>query len=93
MSNEQAAPGSKGVAVELLATVDLGPGIEGMAGRELRMRLATIEPGANSARFTTIKADRALPSSCRERSPPKCNFYGIWPGRGLARKQEHHMLA
>jgi hypothetical protein len=29
MSNEQAAPATKGVAVELLATLDLGPEIEG----------------------------------------------------------------
>jgi quercetin dioxygenase-like cupin family protein len=45
MSNEQAAPETNGVAVEFLATVDLGPEIEGMAGRQLRMRMATIEPG------------------------------------------------
>jgi quercetin dioxygenase-like cupin family protein len=45
MSNEQAAPETKGVTVELLATVDLGPEIEGMAGRQLRMRTVTIEPG------------------------------------------------
>jgi hypothetical protein len=31
MSNEQAAPETKGVTAELLATVDLGPEIEGMA--------------------------------------------------------------
>jgi hypothetical protein len=45
MSNEQAAPETKGVAAELLAKVDLGPEIEGMAGRQLRMRMVTIEPG------------------------------------------------
>ena len=45
MSNEQVAPETKGVAVKLLATVDLGPEIEGMAGRQLRMRMVTIEPG------------------------------------------------
>jgi quercetin dioxygenase-like cupin family protein len=45
MSNEPAAPATRGVAVELLATVDLGPEIEGMAGRQLRMRMFTIEPG------------------------------------------------
>src|SRR5512139_346 len=45
MSNEQAAPETKGVTVKLLATVDLGPEIEGMAGRQLRMRIVTIEPG------------------------------------------------
>jgi len=45
MSNEQAAPAAHGVKVELLATVDLGPEIEGMAGRRLRMRMVTIAPG------------------------------------------------
>jgi hypothetical protein len=45
MSDEQAAPETKGVTAELLATVDLGPEIEGMAGRQLRMRMVTIEPG------------------------------------------------
>ncbi|KPG98204.1 cupin [Pseudomonas sp. RIT-PI-q] len=45
MSNEQAAPETKGVTVTLLATIDLGPEIEGMAGRQLRMRRVTIEPG------------------------------------------------
>jgi quercetin dioxygenase-like cupin family protein len=45
MSDEQVAPETKGVAVELLATVDLGPEIQGMEGRQLRMRMVTIEPG------------------------------------------------
>jgi len=45
MSNDQVAPATKGVTVKLLGTVDLGPEIEGMAGRQLRMRLVTIEPG------------------------------------------------
>ena len=45
MSSEQVAPETKGVTAKLLATVDLGPEIEGMAGRQLRMRMATIEPG------------------------------------------------
>ena len=43
MSNEQAAPETKGVTVKLLATVDLGPEIDGMEGRCLRMRIVTIE--------------------------------------------------
>jgi quercetin dioxygenase-like cupin family protein len=42
VSNE---PETKGVTTELLGTVDLGPEIEGLAGRELRMRKVTIEPG------------------------------------------------
>jgi quercetin dioxygenase-like cupin family protein len=45
MSGEQEAPETKGVTTELLATVDLGREIEGMAGRRLRMRMVTIEPG------------------------------------------------
>jgi quercetin dioxygenase-like cupin family protein len=45
MKNEQAALETKGVAVKLLAALDLGPEIEGMTGRQLRMRLVTIEPG------------------------------------------------
>ena len=45
MSNGQVVPQTKGVTVNLLATVGLGPEIEGMAGRRLRMRLVTIEPG------------------------------------------------
>jgi len=46
MSHEQAAPETKGITVKLLAALDLGPEIEGMAGRQLRMRLVTMEPGA-----------------------------------------------
>jgi quercetin dioxygenase-like cupin family protein len=45
MSNEKVVPETKGVKVELLATVDLGLEIEGMAGRQLRMRMVSIEPG------------------------------------------------
>jgi quercetin dioxygenase-like cupin family protein len=44
-TSKQVAPESNGVAVEVLATVDLAPEIEGMAGRQLRMRMVTIEPG------------------------------------------------
>ncbi len=35
MSDEPAAPETNGVAVELLATVDLAREIEGLAGRQL----------------------------------------------------------
>src|SRR3954454_862825 len=45
MSNEEMAPETRGVAEQVLATVDLGPEIESMAGRHLRMRMVTIEPG------------------------------------------------
>ena len=43
--SEEAAHETQGVTVELLATLDLGPEIEGMAGRQLRMRMVTMEPG------------------------------------------------
>jgi quercetin dioxygenase-like cupin family protein len=46
MSDEETIPDTKGVTAELLATIDLGPEIEGMAGRQLRMRMFTFEPGA-----------------------------------------------
>ncbi|MFN2582737.1 MAG: cupin domain-containing protein [Candidatus Dormibacteria bacterium] len=46
MSNEQAAPETKGVTSELLKTLDLGPAIESMTGQQLRMRMFTFEPGA-----------------------------------------------
>jgi quercetin dioxygenase-like cupin family protein len=45
MTSEQEAPETRGVTVEHLVSVDLGPEIEGMAGRQLRMRMFTIEPG------------------------------------------------
>ena len=45
MSNEPVSPETRGVAVKVLATVDLANEIPGMAGRQLRMRLVTIEPG------------------------------------------------
>ncbi len=46
MSDGTAARGSAGVTVETLAVVELGPEIEGMAGRRLRMRMVTMQPGA-----------------------------------------------
>ncbi len=45
MRSEQAAPETKGVTVKLLAALDLGAEIEGMAGHQLRMRMVTIEAG------------------------------------------------
>ena len=44
MRNEKTSLKTKGVTVKLLATLDLGLEIEGMAGRQLRMRMVTIEP-------------------------------------------------
>ncbi|MHC6228221.1 cupin domain-containing protein [Arthrobacter sp. MMS24-T111] len=45
MSVEEVAPKTTGVSVELLAAVDLAGEIDGMEGRQLRMRMVTIEPG------------------------------------------------
>lgn len=45
MPHEQQIPETKGVTVKLLSTVDLGPEIDGMTGRQLRMRLVSIAPG------------------------------------------------
>jgi quercetin dioxygenase-like cupin family protein len=45
MSGGQQVPETSGVAVEVLTTVDLAGEIEGMAGRQLRMRIVTMEPG------------------------------------------------
>ncbi len=43
---QQAAPTeSKGVSRTLLTAVDLGPEITGMQGRQLELRMVTIEPG------------------------------------------------
>lgn len=46
MTSEAHVPETRGVTSELLATVDLGAEIDGMAGRQLRMRMFTFEPGA-----------------------------------------------
>ncbi len=45
MEKEHTAHETKGVTVQLLASLDLGLEIEGMAGRQFRMRMVTIEPG------------------------------------------------
>jgi quercetin dioxygenase-like cupin family protein len=45
-NSQQAAPkDNKGFKATVKQVVDLGPEIEGMTGRQLRMRLLTIEPG------------------------------------------------
>ena len=45
MTTEQKAHETKGVTVNQLVAIDLGPEIDGMTGRQLRMRMVTIEPG------------------------------------------------
>ncbi|MGW7685136.1 cupin domain-containing protein [Kribbella sp. NPDC054772] len=43
--DEQPVPETRGISVELLATVDLGPEIPALEGHQLRMRMVTIDPG------------------------------------------------
>jgi quercetin dioxygenase-like cupin family protein len=45
MKSEPASPKTKGVNVKQLASLELGPEIEGLEGRQLRMRMVTIKPG------------------------------------------------
>jgi quercetin dioxygenase-like cupin family protein len=46
LSAQETAPkGNKGFKSEVKQTVDLGPEFDGMNGKELRMRILTIEPG------------------------------------------------
>ena len=45
MSDERLAPETSSVSVELIGTVDLAGEVEGLEGRELRMRKVTIQPG------------------------------------------------
>ena len=45
VSAEDAPKGNKGFTASKTTVVDLGPEIEGMTGRQLRMRVLTIEPG------------------------------------------------
>jgi len=95
MSKEHAAPETKGVTAALLARVDLGPEIEGMAGRPLRMRIFTFEPRAT---FGPIHnhADRPgivyiLQGTITDHRDGVATDYGH--RRGLARGSEHQTLA
>ena len=45
MDVEDSAHETKGVTVDLLSAIDLGPEVEGMAGLQFRMRMVTMEPG------------------------------------------------
>jgi len=46
MADEASVPETRGVTMELLGVIDLGPEIDGMAGLQLRTRKFTFEPGA-----------------------------------------------
>ena len=46
MVDEQEVPETRGVTMELISSVDLGPEIPGMEGYQLRTRMFTFEPGA-----------------------------------------------
>jgi quercetin dioxygenase-like cupin family protein len=45
IGQQPAAPAMEGVTIQQLGSVDLGPEIEGMAGRQLRMRRITLASG------------------------------------------------
>ena len=94
MSTEQVAE-TKGVTVQLLASVDLGPEIEGMAGRRLRMRMVTIEPGGV---FGPVHDHQGRPGTVyilpgNDHRPSQRGRYRLWAGSGLARGSEHDPLA
>jgi uncharacterized cupin superfamily protein len=73
----------------MLATLDLGPEIEGMAGRQLRMRLVTMAPGGV---FGPVHDHRDRPGmvyileGCIT-DHQRWRGHRLWPGRGLARRQ------
>src|SRR5262245_43999457 len=49
-SSQQAPPTeNKGVAVKPVGSIDLGSEIDGLSGRQLRMRYITLEPGGHFA--------------------------------------------
>ncbi len=45
MTSDQRVPETRGVAIDVLTTVDLAGEIPGMEGRQLRMRMVTMQPG------------------------------------------------
>ncbi|NIO19775.1 MAG: cupin domain-containing protein [Candidatus Aenigmarchaeota archaeon] len=49
MADETPPTQRVGISGEKLQSVDLGPEIEGMEGRHLRLRRATLEPGGHNA--------------------------------------------
>lgn len=49
VSQQTAPTENKGVAIRPLAAMNLAPEIEGLAGRQLRMRYITMEPGGHFA--------------------------------------------
>lgn len=49
MSQQAPPTENKGVAVKPVGTIDLGPEIDGMTGRQLRMRYITLAPGGRFA--------------------------------------------
>ncbi len=83
MSGEQVVPETKGVSVNLLSTVDLGPEIEGLAGRQLRMRMVTIEPGGV---FGPVHDHKGRPGTVYMLQGTITDHRnGLWPRSGVAR--------
>jgi len=93
MSNEPAAPETKGISVELLAELDLGPEIEDLAGRQLRMRKVTFEPRGVFGPIHDHKGRHRLHPARNGHRPSQRSRDGLWAGTRLARGQQHHTLA
>jgi hypothetical protein len=95
MINERAAPETNGVSVEVLATVDLGPEIESLVGRQLRMRVVTIEPGGVFGPIHDHKDRPGIVYVLQGTITDHRNEVAtaLWAGSGLARGQDHHPLA
>ena len=64
----EAPKDNKGYTASKTTVVELGPEFEGMAGRQLRLRLLTIEPGGYIG-LHNHKDRPAVVFSCRERTP------------------------
>jgi hypothetical protein len=58
------AQAPKGFDIKVLGSIDLGPEIDGMAGRVLRMSYVTVAPAANWPR-TLMMGGRKSSMSCR----------------------------
>ena len=79
---------NKGVAVKPVGAMDLGTEIDGLSGRQLRMRFITLEPGGHFAVH-----NHAGVHPCRHgRRVSGRSGKGIQGGRRRVGRQEHDAL-
>jgi hypothetical protein len=83
LGKEDRVTETSGVTVELLGTVDLGPQIEGMEGRQLRVRMVTIDPGGV---FGPIHDHRDRPGSGTRTGLPATRSRRATRSNGCARR-------